>query len=174
MRIGIIGPEKRKFTPESAQRLRALIREVTAHATEIVSGQWLGNGVDLAARTIADTRGIPYTGFPPYTNELIGHGLWKRQNIVLAEYCDEVICFVLATLPPAFIGRGGKPLTPLCRECGGAHYTCAGCWTVEQARLRGKRGRTILIEGGDTVSTETLTRVLQAEHYRLVNPMGNP
>jgi hypothetical protein len=34
--------------------------------------------------------------------------------------------------------------------------------------------RYLELKGGETVSTEELTRAWQAEHHRLVNPMGNP
>lgn len=153
MRLGIVGSEQAKFTPETEATARRLIRDmiVRERATVVISGRCHLGGVDIfavqeARRLNAESRtsdwvdAIEIIEHPPKRREWsIGY---KPRNILIAEDSDKVVCITVRTLPPTYTGR----TFPLCYHCGTKdHVKSGGCWTVKYAQRLGKPGEVFVV-----------------------------
>lgn len=153
LRLGIVGSEAAKFTPETERAARdaicGLIHEFKPHV--VVSGACPLGGIDIWATEEATQLGISVVEFPPQVEEwdppdVIGY---KARNLQIANHSDVVVCITLKTLPPEFTGRthphcyhhkmegSGAPIEP--------HVKSGGCWTMAQAEKRGKMTRLVVI-----------------------------
>lgn len=142
MRIGIVGSEAAKFTPETEWKARAKIEWliISTGATEVVSGECHLGGIDVWAREAAEARGLKFTGFAPVTRSWSTG--YKPRNLQIAEYSDKVACITVRELPPGYDGMRFK----LCYHCGtDAHVKSGGCWTVKEAKKLGKPGKVFVI-----------------------------
>src|SRR5262245_59276966 len=142
MKLGIVGAEQAKFTPETEADARRLIRSLIAQygATLVVSGQCHLGGVDRYAVEEAFALNIPYKEFPALQREW-SKG-FKPRNMQIAELSDAVVSIVVRTLPPTY--RGMR--FPLCYHCGvTTHVKSGGCWTAKYARTLGKTGSVIIV-----------------------------
>lgn len=140
IRLGIVGSEAAKFTPESEAKARAIIRQLIANASEVVSGECHLGGIDIWAKEEAIAAGIPFKGFAPaclaWTNG------YKPRNLEIAQRSDKVVCITIDKLPDGYDGMR----FPLCYHCKtDTHVKSGGCWTVLQALKMGKQGEIIVI-----------------------------
>lgn len=140
-RIGIVGSEGRKFTPDTEIHARALIRSLIKGATAVISGGCHLGGIDVWAVEEARDMHIP---------EIIEHlpkvqgwnGGYRERNILIAEDSDMVICITVAELPASFKGMRFA----YCYHCNtDTHVKSGGCWTTKYARSLGKIGETKVI-----------------------------
>lgn len=141
MKVGIVGNEGAKFTPETENKARELIRWLLLSGTEcvataVVSGHCHLGGIDIWAEEEADKLGLEKKIFPPK------HFSWdlgyKPRNILIANTSDVVHNIVLAKYPESFVGKRWKE----CYHCIGSgrpwHVKSGGCWTAKHALKLGK------------------------------------
>jgi hypothetical protein len=143
VRVGIVGSEAAKFTPETQRLARAEIRRVIAGATLVVSGRSPLGGIDIWAIEEAKLAGIETREFPPARRTW--EGGYKQRNLQIAEHSDVVVCVTLKNLPEGYSGMrfpGG------CYHCGtppAHHVKSGGCWTMKQAAKAGKSTELVVI-----------------------------
>jgi hypothetical protein len=148
MRIGIVGSEAAKFTPETEAKARIIIRDLIDQALKadgqipvVVSGECHLGGVDIYAKDEALSANVGYIGHPP--KKLQWEGGYKQRNLLIAKDSDVVYCLTLRRLPASYSGMtfGG------CYHCHTTnHVKSGGCWTVKVAKEQGKRGEIIVID----------------------------
>lgn len=137
MKVGIVGAEGAKFTRKGEARARAIIRALLAapDAVAVSGGCHLG-GVDIWAEEEAAALGRKAVVFRPKT--LMWATGYKPRNLLIADASDIVHSIVVDVLPLEFKGM----MHDLCYHCGGTdHVKSGGCWTMKQAKIRGKEGR---------------------------------
>ncbi len=142
MKIGIVGHEAKKFTPETEAKAKAFILAVLdrPHVSAVVSGHCHLGGIDLWAEEIGRTLGKEVLSFPP-ANLQWSTG-YKPRNLQIAHACDACLCIVVAKLPGNYTGM----TFDLCYHCARAgrdgkdHVKSGGCWTVLEAMKLGKPG----------------------------------
>ena len=152
MRIGIVGSEGKKFTPETEAYARALIRDLlhtldgqVDPTTVVVSGQCHLGGIDIWSVEEAKALGLDYKEHPPKIHAW--EGGYKQRNLEIALDSDQVVCITLKVLPPTYTGMTFN----LCYHCGTKdHVKSGGCWTTKQARILGKRGYTVALHPDGT------------------------
>ena len=131
MKLGIVGHEAAKFTPETETEAKALIRTLLLNpaVTEVVSGECHLGGIDIWAHEIADELGLPFTGFAP--KERSWEKGYKPRNLQIAQ-ADEVHCIVVAKLPESYKGMRFT----YCYHCRTSeHAKSGGCWTAKRAKI---------------------------------------
>lgn len=144
MRLGIVGSEAAKFTPESEERARAMIRYLIVQygATTVVSGGCHLGGIDRWAEEEARKLGISVVEHLPATRSWPGY---KARNIKIARDSSRVVCITVDKLPPGYKGMRFK----LCYHCrSDDHVKSGGCWTTKHARSLGKPGETVVVIQG--------------------------
>lgn len=132
MRIGIVGSEAAKFTPESEAAARSLIREIIAHpeVTEVCSGDCHLGGIDQWAREECEKVGKSFTGYPPKVHNW--EQGYKPRNLQIAK-SDVVHCITVDKLPETYTGMRFSR----CYHCNtNEHVKSGGCWTM----IRAKKG----------------------------------
>lgn len=130
MRVGIVGAEGAKFTPEGEAQARAIIRSLLAAPDAVVvSGGCHLGGVDIWAEEEAVVLGRKAVVFRPKT--LMWSTGYKPRNLLIAEHSEVVHCIAVDMLPREF---GGMTF-PLCYHCGRKdHVKSGGCWTMKRAK----------------------------------------
>ena len=146
MRIGIVGSEAAKFTPNTERLVRQQIRALLGPEDVVISGGCHLGGVDLWAVEEAKAMGLEYREYLPRCRQWSGG--YKERNLQIVADSDRVICFTVRRLPPTHTGlRFAK-----CYHCNtDQHVKSGGCWTVKQAILQGKPGAIIVIDDPDTL-----------------------
>lgn len=142
MILGIVGSEQAKFTPETEERAREVIRRYLASGRYdgVTSGGCHLLGVDIFAREEANALGLDFTEFLPVEHSW-DRG-YKPRNMKIARLADEVICITVRELPPTYTGMRFK----LCYHCKtDTHVKSGGCWTVKYAQSIGKKGEVIVV-----------------------------
>lgn len=142
MILGIVGSEQAKFTPETEERAREVIRRYLASGRYdgVTSGGCHLGGVDIFAREEANALGLDFTEFLPVEHSW-DRG-YKPRNMKIARLADEVICITVRELPPTYTGMRFK----LCYHCKtDTHVKSGGCWTVKYAQSIGKKGEVIVV-----------------------------
>lgn len=146
MRLGIVGHEAKKFTPETEELARARIRELISSyghllsPVTVVSGGCHLGGIDIWAVEEAKKLGLDFVEFLPA--KLTWSGGYKDRNIRIAEGSDKVVCIVVAAYPNNYIGMRFN----YCYHCGTSdHIKSGGCWTTKYARSVGTKTETIVI-----------------------------
>lgn len=140
--IGIVGSEAAKFTSETEEKARKVIRKLLLSRKYdfVVSGKCPLGGIDVWAIEEAKLMGIATHEFPPKVNSW-QNGYMPR-NIKIAAESDHVACITLKDLPPHYTGMRFK----LCYHCGtSSHVKSGGCWTVKYAKKIGKTGEIIVL-----------------------------
>jgi hypothetical protein len=138
--IGIVGPEANKFTPETEEKARKLIRLYLKLNSRVVSGGCHLGGIDIWAKEEAQKLNKPFEEHLPVTHDW---NEYKRRNKLIAKDSDMVICITLKDLPPNFPKKTGR----FCYHCNtDEHVKSGGCWTVKYAKSIGKEGRVLVIE----------------------------
>lgn len=140
MRLGIVGSEQAKFTPETEEAARRYIRTVISMATLVVSGECHLGGVDIFIKEEAKRLNIPYHGYPP---EFHGWEAYKKRNIQITQNSDLVICITVRKLPPGYKEKGFEKYCYHCKT--DTHIKSGGCWTVKYARSIGKATEVVVI-----------------------------
>jgi hypothetical protein len=133
--IGIVGHAGEKFTPETEQAARHIIRTLlTPPDTVLVSGGCHMGGVDIYAEEEADAIGRKKIIHLP--KRRTWDGGYKQRNLLIARDADEMHVIVVADYPPNYDGmRFG-----LCYHCDtDSHIKSGGCWTGKQAERLGKK-----------------------------------
>lgn len=143
MKLGIVGSEGAKFTEETEQKARELIR------SQLMSGKWdvvisgachLG-GIDIWAVEEAKKIGLDFVEYPPKT--LSWETGYKPRNIKIATFSDKVICITVKTLPSNYAGM----VFAFCYHCKSTnHIKSGGCWTVKYAKSLGKPTEVLVVE----------------------------
>lgn len=137
MRIGIVGHEARKFTPETEARAREIIRYILSPYGEygvdlgdiLVSGGCHLGGIDIWAEEEADKFGMKKEIHYPASRRW--EGGYKERNLKIARTSDVVHCIVIAEYPDDY--RGMK--FDYCYHCHTSdHIKSGGCWTAKRAR----------------------------------------
>ena len=141
MRIGIVGPEERKFTPQSRQWTLNKIRELlVSHSVNgvkpiVISGHCPLGGVDIFAEQIAAELGLRTEIKAPKQHVWDAEYGYKQRNLDIARCSDKLYVFTVDKLPPAYNGMKFE----LCYHCGSTeHVKGGGCWTGKQAKRLGK------------------------------------
>jgi hypothetical protein len=141
VRIGIVGSEAAKFTPETEATARRMIRESLHPGDVVVSGACHLGGIDTWAIEEAKKLGLETKEYPPATREWTNG--YRLRNIQIAEDSDWVLCFTVRCLPESYDGMRFR----LCYHCGtNAHVKSGGCWTVKYAKTIGKHGVVMVVE----------------------------
>ena len=140
MRLGIVGSEGKKFTPETEAKAREIIRTYLKDATTVISGGCHLGGIDIWAIEEARSANIPtIEHFPKVLSWESGY---KQRNLKIAQDSDHIICITLKELPPTYVGMKFSH----CYHCNtDKHIKSGGCWTVKQAIKLGKTGEVIVI-----------------------------
>lgn len=136
-RVGIVGSEAAKFTPETEAKARGRIRSILTlpGVTGVVSGACHLGGIDEWAAQAGHELGLEVIEFPP-KNRSWASG-YKPRNLQIAQASDEVHCITVRKLPKGYRGM----TFPLCYHCGTKdHVKSGGCWTMKQAQKLGKVG----------------------------------
>lgn len=156
MRVGIVGSEEAKFSPETETKARFLILELLLQpeVSAVVSGGCHLGGIDIWAEEVAESINDERTWFGEDRPlmEVIVHTPKSRswaagyasRNLKIAEDSDEVHCITVAKLPASYTGM----TFPLCYHCAKEgpgfadvpHVKSGGCWTTHKARKMGKKG----------------------------------
>jgi hypothetical protein len=144
MRIGIVGSEAAKFTPETEEEARHWIRVMIEGAELVISGECHLGGVDIYAKEEALAAGIPFLPCPPM--RLQWNGGYKERNLKIAKCSDILVCITVKDLPPGYTGMR----FPFCyhhrdEQNVPPHVKSGGCWTLRQAKLMGKTTELIVI-----------------------------
>ncbi len=132
MRIGIVGHEAAKFTPETQVRARQIIRDILSEPDAVlVSGHCHLGGIDIWAEEEAAALGFTPDRlliFPPKT--LQWEGGYKQRNLQIAQSSDVVHCLVVKELPATYQGMRFTS----CYHCHTtSHVKSGGCWTAKRA-----------------------------------------
>lgn len=141
MKVGLVGNGTDKFTGLGEQRARALIRELLAGATAMVSGHSPVGGIDIWAEEEATALGVPLDLKIPEIqqwNPPGGYG-YKARNLDIARDSDVVHVILADVYPEEYHGRrwdicyhhrkgeGLPGVTPT------NHVKSGGCWTGKKA-----------------------------------------
>ena len=144
--IGIVGSEKSKFTPETREAAKEMIRALILYENPdlIVSGACHLGGIDVWAMDVAKEMGIQCKEYPPLRHSWT-YG-YRPRNIKIAEVSDKIYCLTIKTLPPGFAGMRFSH----CYHCNTPpehHVKSGGCWTIKYARKQlNKPTKLIIIE----------------------------
>lgn len=120
MKIGIVGSEQAKFTPETEESARARIDSILFGLppdTVVVSGGCHLGGVDIFAEEAAANLKLSTSIHTPKQRTWAAG--YKARNLLIAQESDEVHCITVRELPPGYKGMR----FPLCYHCqiGRAH-----------------------------------------------------
>lgn len=156
-KLGIVGSEAAKFTPETEEKARTAIRALIKKfgATTVVSGGCHLGGIDLWAeeecRSVLNTEPIV---FAPKTKQWDPPGQYgyKARNLDIAKTCDACVCITVAELPQVYAGmrfdgcyhcdRHKRPAALYVPP----HVKSGGCWTMWKAFLMGKPVDLVVIQ----------------------------
>lgn len=138
--IGIVGSEAAKFTPETEQRARRVIRQLIRGAEAVVSGKCHLGGIDTWAIEEAAKMGLSTIEKPALTYSWTAG--YKPRNIQIAQASDKVVCITVSEWPANYTGMRFR----YCYHCNTSeHVKSGGCWTVKYARGIGKLGEVIVL-----------------------------
>jgi hypothetical protein len=137
LKLGVVGHEQAKFTPETeAQARRAINDAIDVFEPEaLVSGHCPLGGVDIYAEEIAAERGMQMIVHAPRVNSWGAPGGYKARNLRIARDSDLVLCVSLRELPDTFDGMRFEA----CYHCAGRnppHVKGGGCWTAWKCKDR--------------------------------------
>jgi hypothetical protein len=139
MRIGIVGSEEIKFTPQTRRAAHAVIHALLRPGDSVVSGGCHLGGIDIWAAKIGRKLGLKTKEYLPKKLNWTGY---KARNIRIAKASDLVVCITVRKLPKKY--RGMR--FPMCYHCGtDKHIKSGGCWTVKYAKGLGKETRVVVL-----------------------------
>lgn len=128
--VGIVGHEAAKFTKETEEQAREIIRILLKDPTSIVvSGHCPLGGIDIWAEEEADKLGRQKVIYPPKVESW--EGGYKPRNILIAKMSYVVHNIVVEKYPPDY---KGKMRFKYCYHCNtDTHVKSGGCWTAKYA-----------------------------------------
>ena len=128
-KIGIVGHEAKKFTPETEFEARAIILSLLSLNDILVSGGCHLGGIDIWAEEIADAMALEKEIYLPAINQW--EGGYKQRNLKIANASDIVHCIVVADYPEGYNGMKFD----YCYHCHTSdHIKSGGCWTAKRAK----------------------------------------
>lgn len=135
--VGIVGHAADKFTPETEEKARRLIRSLLQHPDSVLcSGHCHLGGIDIFAEE--EYHSMYKSTPPPYIfspKKFKWEGGYKQRNILIAETSHVVHNIVVAKYPPDYKGMKFKE----CYHCHtDDHVKSGGCWTLKYAKRLGK------------------------------------
>lgn len=158
MRVGIVGSEAAKFTPETEEMARDKILELLTRpeVSAVVSGGCHLGGIDIWAEEVMEAINERDSWMDPEAIRPLKSTIvhvpktlsWSTgyapRNLKIATDSDEVHCITVASLPTDYSGMR----FPLCYHCAKEgpgfanipHVKSGGCWTMHKARKMGKKG----------------------------------
>lgn len=140
MRIGIVGSEAIKFTPDTEKVARQHIAHLLGPGDVVISGGCHLGGIDAWAAEIGRLLGLEVIEYLPVQHQW--NGGYKERNLKIAQDSDRVVCITVKVLPPNYRGMRFAR----CYHCQtDQHVKSGGCWTVKQARQLGKPGEVIVV-----------------------------
>jgi len=154
LRVGIVGNAADKFTPRGREYAIQVIYDIIDDAMYrglvpvIVSGDCHLGGVDIWAREIAVMKDLKLEAFPARVHKWDGAGGYKERNIMIAKTSDIVHCIVTRTYPKEYSGMKFK----WCyhhKPPRDDHVKSGGCWTMKEAKRRGKEISLIIVDNGE-------------------------
>lgn len=153
--LGIVGHAQDKFTPETEELARSVIRGAIRYykPIQVVSGACPLGGIDDWAIQEAKKMGVGTEEFAPSVHRWEGTAEepgYHQRNMTIAERSDVVISLVLSEFPPNFKGRKFTFCyhhrdEKMWHETH-PHIKSGGCWTAAYARKIGKVGKTIILK----------------------------
>jgi len=136
MKIGIVGHGSGKFTPESEELAKNLIRLIINRdcVDTVISGRSPLGGVDIWAEEIAKEEGVSFIACEPRQKSWYGEYGFKARNIDIAEKSDRLYVVVVDSYPPGYkwkriLDSDGLPYCYHCKGRTGLHVKSGGCWT---------------------------------------------
>ena len=132
MRVGIVGSEAAKFTPDTEAKAREVIRRYLKPGDVVISGGCHLGGIDIWAIEEGRKLGLETVEHKPKT--LAWTGGYKDRNILIAKDAEYVLCITVKELPE---GYNGMRFPQGCYHCGTPaehHVKSGGCWTTKYAR----------------------------------------
>jgi hypothetical protein len=140
MKIGIVGHEAKKFTPETEAEAKRIIRTLLKEGNTLVSGGCHLGGIDIWAEEIADEMGLEKEIYLPAIKKW--EGGYKQRNLQIAHVSDIVYCIVVKEYPENYNGMKFN----YCYHCDtDAHIKSGGCWTAKKAQQFGNKAEWIEI-----------------------------
>lgn len=142
MIIGIVGSEEVKFTTETEQKAREIIRQLLTQPNVLgyCSGHCHLGGIDIWTEEIGDELAITSYVYPPRVLSWEGY---KERNIKIATVSTEVHCITVKKLPHDYTGMRFS----LCYHCKTSdHVKSGGCWTMKHAVKLGKKTQLHIID----------------------------
>jgi hypothetical protein len=128
-KIGIVGHEAKKFTPETEAIARRIIVSLLSVGDVVVSGGCHLGGVDLWAEEEAKKMGLETEIYLP--QKRTWEGGFKQRNLQIAAASDVVHCIVVKEYPPDYVGMRFD----YCYHCHSSdHIKSGGCWTAKKAK----------------------------------------
>ena len=136
MKVGIVGHEAKKFTPETEAKARDIIQSIlmggpqSSHQANdiLVSGGCHLGGIDIWAEEEADKIGLEKEIYLPVIKRW--EGGFKQRNLQIVNASDIVHCIVVAEYPPEYVGMKFD----YCYHCHTTdHIKSGGCWTARKA-----------------------------------------
>jgi hypothetical protein len=129
MRVGIVGHEAKKFTIETEEKAREIIRSLLSPNDILVSGGCHLGGIDIWAEEEADKLGLEKEIHLPAIRKW--EGGFKQRNLMIANTSDIVHCIVVKEYPEDYVGR----IFNYCYHCKTSdHIKSGGCWTAKRAK----------------------------------------
>ena len=148
MKLGIVGSEAAKFTPPTERAARAAIRSMIERfgADLVISGHSPLGGIDWWAIEEADKLGIPTREYLPRSNAWAAPGGFRDRNLAIARESDVVVCITLKELPEGYRGMRFPHGCYHCNSPAEEHVKSGGCWTMREAKRKGKTGLLVIID----------------------------
>jgi hypothetical protein len=143
LHVGIVGSEGAKFTPETEAKARESIREMIANADVVISGGCHLGGIDIWAIEEAKKLNKKTVEYLPKRRRW--NGGYKERNIKIALNSDILVCITVEKLPENFTGMRFEK----CYHCPRNtfnHVKSGGCWTMKEAKRRGKSTVLVVIK----------------------------
>jgi len=129
MNVGIVGHEAKKFTNETEESAREIIRSLLSPTDTLISGGCHLGGIDIWAEEEADKKKLQKIIYRPA--KLKWEGGYKQRNIMIASSSDIVHCIVIADYPEDYEGIRFN----YCYHCDTSdHIKSGGCWTAKRAK----------------------------------------
>lgn len=144
VKIGIIGHAEDKFTPQSSEEAKRIIRTLLLEpGVTLVSGRSPLGGIDVYAEEVADQLGVPKDIKAPGTKSWSGKNGYRERNLAIAEASDKVFVLVVDEYPASYKGLRFNQ----CYHCGlSTHVKSGACWTAKKAQAQGKKAFWIIIQ----------------------------
>lgn len=143
MKIGIIGHGADKFTEESENHARQIIRQILhTDCDTVVSGHSPVGGIDIWAEEEANNLSIPLEIKTPRQHRWDAEYGYKQRNLDIARTSDVVYVIVVKDYPPDYHGMRFNR----CYHCNKTdHIKSGACWTAKEAKKMGKEAYWIII-----------------------------